>query len=291
VQASDGAPTPASDSGAASEGSVAGDAPGPGNGATPTLPAPTGACPTFANGMVTFSPAGISPRSAQVYMSSAAATMHGPLILYWYATYSSTAEVQYSLGSTLAAIEAAGGIVVAPVADPNAGMFQWYFVNGSSKLDDFQVADEIVACAAKNTGVDTTHIHTMGMSAGALQTTAMSFLRSSYLASVVTYSGGMQPGFSLAMQDPNNKFAALVFDGGTSDNVFNVNFQAASQTYYTTLKSDGHFAAICDHGMGHAIPTAAAPSVWAFFQANGFGVYPSPYAGGLPASFPSYCTL
>jgi predicted esterase len=241
--------------------------------------------------MVTFSPAGIPSRSAQVYMSSAAATMHGPLILYWYATYSSTAEVEYSLNSTLAAIEAAGGIVVAPQADPNAGMFEWYAVNGSSKLDDFQVADEIVACAAKNTGVDTRHIHTMGMSAGALQTTAMSFLRSSYLASVVTYSGGMQPGFSLAMQDPNNKFAALVFDGGSSDDVFGVNFQTASQTYYSTLKSDGHFAAICNHGMGHAIPTAAAPSVWAFFQANGFGVYPSPYTGGLPATFPSYCTL
>jgi hypothetical protein len=116
-------------------------------------------------------------------------------------------------------------------------------------------------------------------------------VRSSYLASVVTYSGGTMPGFSLTMVDPANKFAALIFDGGQSDNVFNVDFQAASKAYYTTLKNDGHFAALCDHGMGHSIPVAAAPSVWAFFQANGFGVYPSPYSNGLPSSFPSYCTL
>jgi hypothetical protein len=42
--------------------------------------------------------------------------------------------------------------------------------------------------------------------------------------------------------------------------------------------------------MGHAIPVAAAPSVWQFFQANGFGIFPSPYVTGLPAGFPSYCT-
>jgi hypothetical protein len=28
-----------------------------------------------------------------------------------------------------------------------------------------------------------------------------------------------------------------------------------------------------------------------FFAANGFGAWPSPYASGLPASFPSYCAL
>jgi predicted esterase len=282
--------TASSDAGSSSlDGSASTDAAG--NATSPTLPSPTGACPTFANGTVTFSPAGIAARSAQVYMSSAAATMHGPLILYWYATGSSTAEVEYSLNTTLATIEATGGIVVAPQADPNAGEFEWYIVNGSSQLDDFEVADEIVACAAQSTGIDTTHIHSMGMSAGALQTTAMSFLRSDYLASVVTYSGGMPPGFSPPNENPSNKFAALIFDGGSTDDVFGVDFQAASQTYYTTLTSAGHFAAICDHGMGHAIPTAAAPSVALFFQANGFGVTPSPYANGLPASFPSYCML
>jgi hypothetical protein len=282
--------TPPGDSGPLSDDSGA-VATGDASALVPVIPTPTGACPTFANGTVTFSPAGIPARQAQIYMSSAAQTMHGPLLFYWYATGSSTAEAEYSLGATLATIEATGGIVVAPVADPNAGEFEWYVANGSPKLDDFLVADEIVGCAAKSTLIDPTHIHSMGMSAGALQTTAFSFIRSSYLASVTTYSGGMPPGYVPTIQNPANKFAAFIFDGGSTDDVFGVDFEAASETYQSTLKASGHFAPICDHGMGHAIPLAAAPSVALFFQANGFGVSPSPYAGGLPASFPSYCTL
>ena len=110
-------------------------------------------------------------------------------------------------------------------------------------------------------------------------------------ASVATYSGGMPPGFTPVNQDPENKFAALIFDGGASDNVFSVDFQAASQAYEAVLKAAGHFAAICDHGKGHSIPLDAAPSVAAFFTANPWGAWPSPYAQGLPASFPTYCSL
>jgi hypothetical protein len=101
----------------------------------------------------------------------------------------------------------------------------------------------------------------------------------------------MPAGFTPTIQNPANKFAAFIFDGGSTDRAYGFDFQTASQTYDTTLTGSGHFAAICDHGMGHMIPTAAAPSVALFFQANGFGVSPSPYASGLPASFPSYCTL
>jgi hypothetical protein len=73
--------------------------------------------------------------------------------------------------------------------------------------------------------------------------------------------------------------------------VFSVDFQAASIAYKSMLTSTGHFAAICDHNMGHSIPLDAAPSVAEFFAANGFGAWPSPYASGLPASFPAYCSL
>jgi hypothetical protein len=201
-------------------------------------------------------------------------------------------EIQYSLGTTLGAIESAGGVVAAPHADPNAGQFEWYVADGNTKQDDFLVADEVVACLAQAGRIDVKHIHSMGMSAGALQTTYMSFNRSAYLASVTTYSGGIPAGVpSPAFEDPSNRFAALVFEGGANDNAFGFNFQSASLNYRSILASGGHFTALCDHGMGHMIPTAAAPSVWQFFQANGFGVYPSPYASGLPSTFPSYCSI
>jgi predicted esterase len=257
---------------------------------TPVIPAPTGTCPAIVPGDVTFAPAGIPPRKVKLAFDPAKAG-HGELIIYWYATGSGTAEAAYSLGATLNAITSAGGIVATPYADSTAGQFEWFIVNGSPKQDDFLVADEVVGCLAQAQLIDTNQIHSMGMSAGALQTTALSFIRASYVASVATYSGGVPPGFTPANQDPENKFAALIFDGGTSDDVFSVDFQAASQAYQAMLKAAGHFAAICDHGMGHAIPLDAAPSVAAFFAANPWGAWPSPYANGLPASFPAYCAL
>ena len=99
----------------------------------------------------------------------------------------------------------------------------------------------------------------------------------------------MPPGFAPPIQRPDNKFAALIFEGGASDNVFGVDFAAASELYKTTLIGAGHFAAICDHGKGHKIPLDAAPSIAAFFSANAFGAWPSPYVVGLPATFPAYC--
>jgi predicted esterase len=257
---------------------------------TPAIPLPTGTCPTIASGDVTFAPAGMPPRKVKLALDPAKIGS-GPLILYWYATGSSTVESGYALGATEQAITGAGGIVATPYADATAGTFEWFIVNQSAKQDDFLLADEIVGCLAQAHAIDVTHIHAMGMSAGALQTTALSFIRASYIASVATYSGGVPPGFTPANEDPANKFAALIFDGGTSDDVFSVDFKAASEMYKSMLDADGHFTAICDHGKGHAIPLDAAPSVAMFFAANGFGAWPSPYAAaGLPSSFPSYCT-
>jgi poly(3-hydroxybutyrate) depolymerase len=268
-----------------------GDPPGPDAGEVPgempTLPAVTGTCPDLVDGDVLFAPAGMPARRVRLTLPTTAA--RGPLILYWHATGSAPPEAGYSLGATAATITDAGGIIAAPYSDGAAGTFEWFIVNGSAKPDDFLLADEIVACLAAADRIDPRRIHSMGMSAGALQTTAMSFVRSAYIASVATYSGGMPDGFSPSSQDPENKLAALIFMGGASDNVFGLDFKAASERYLTTLTAAGHFAALCDHGMGHEIPLDAAPSVAEFFAANPYGAWPSPFANGLPASFPSYC--
>jgi len=252
------------------------------------VPQPTGTCPTIANGDVTFAPAGVAPRQVKLTFDAAQAT--GPLVLYWHGSGSAPTEAAYALGATGAALTGAGAVIAAPYSDPTAGMFEWFIVNQSQQQDDFLVADEIVACLAKAGRIDTDHVHSMGMSAGALQTTALSFLRSSYIASVVTYSGGVPAIFTPPPLDPDNRFAALIFHGGATDDIFDVDFQMASQTYQTLLTNADHFAAICDHGGGHSIPLDAAPSAMVFFAANGFGDWPSPYASaGLPSTFPTYC--
>ena len=156
--------------------------------------------------------------------------------------------------------------------------------------DDLILADEILACAIAAVGVDTAHIHTLGMSAGGLHSARMSLLRSRYLASVVIYSGGLYTAFGATFEDPANKFAAMIFHGGVDDYV-GMSFAEASETYLGVLEDNGNFGFICDHGQGHVLPPDATGSVWQFFQDHRYGTDPSPYADGLPDGFPSYCAL
>jgi len=256
------------------------------------LPTPTGTCPEFVDGTVTFNPAGIAARDVRIWISEDdAAVSDGPLIFYWHGTGSQPSVATYALGnSTINDVTAMGGIVAAPFHDPAAGTWPWYLTAGTQE-DDLLVADEVVACAIEQVGIDTSHIHSIGMSAGALHTTQMSYRRSSYIASVTTYSGGLiSAAMAPASEDPSNLFAALIFHGGESDVVV-ISFQDASENYWQDLTDAGHFAAICNHGNGHSIPTDATASVWQFFQDHPYGRSPSPYADGLPADFPSYCAL
>jgi len=137
-------------------------------------------------------------------------------------------------------------------------------------------------------GVDLRRIHSIGMSAGGLQTTQMSFRRSGYLASVVTFSGGLLG--AAPLQEQQNKFAAMIVHGGDSD-VVGIGFKPISEAYRDALQTNGHFAFICDHGGGHSIPQDIQPSVSLFFADHPFGTSPSPYASALPGSFPVYCSL
>jgi predicted esterase len=253
------------------------------------LPTPTGTCPTLADGEVVFAPAGIEPRAVRLWMSDAAATMDGPLVFYWHGTGSSPQEALYGLGADyVAQVVAQGGIIVAPSHDPAAGDFPWWLVLGSRE-DDLLLADEVLGCAIEQVGVDLTHIHTAGMSAGGLQTSQMSIRRSGYIASAVPYSGGIIT--APPDQDPSNPLSAMIFHGGESDVVV-LKFQQTSEIYQAAIATRGGFAFICDHGKGHSIPQGSAQaSVWQFFRDHPYGTSPSPYKDGLPKGFPEYCVL
>lgn len=256
------------------------DASAPGK---PVVPTPVGACPTFQAGTVTFNPAA-GARTVRLYLNPSTPSKRGPLVLYWYATYGSPAQATQALGTALATIESLGGIVAAP-ADNGTGQFPWIDNVAAHML----LADEIVGCAAA-ANIDTTHIHSLGFSAGALMTTQLAFGRSSYLASVATYSGGLTSANAPAWQDPSNRLAALVLTGGTSDNVFNTDFRQASLDFQAKLKGDGHSALYCDHGGGHTIPLAYTAAVGQFFLDHPFGTNPSPYIGALPPALKG-CTF
>jgi predicted esterase len=185
-------------------------------------------------------------------------------------------------------------VVAAPYHDPEAGGFPWFLTalgGGEGRGDDLQVADEVLACAARQLGTDPRRVHSVGMSAGGLQTTQMAYRRSSYIASVATYSGGVIEQLGVpARQDSLNPVAALIFHGGPEDVVI-VSFQEASETFWRDLTEQGQFAAICNHGRGHTIPFEARSTVWEFFRAHRYLTTLSPWAAGLPLAAPGYCAL
>ena len=251
------------------------------------LPSVAGACPGFAPGSNLFSPPGMAPREALVWAAEGAGD--GPLVFFWHGAGGSPDEAPYVLGSeVIAAIEAAGGLVVAPYHDPNAGELPWYLALGGQFDQDLRLADEVLACAREVRGVDLHHVHSVGFSAGAMHNEQFAARRSGYLASIVAYSGaqiGVPP-----VQDPRNHYPAMLFAGGDSD-VVGLDFAASTRSYRQWLTDEGHFSVLCDHGHGHTVPTDGRASAWQFLADHPFGASPEPYAAALPADFPAYCSL
>lgn len=250
-----------------------------GGSAPSTLPSPKETCQPFVTGDMTF-------LGSKVKIWAGAPSGHGPLVFYWYATFSSVAEVASGLGqAAIDDITSQGGVVAAMYTTTgqgqNTGDNVWY-------TGDFDVADEIVACAVHEQQIDTRQIHSIGFSAGGLQTGMMAYMRSSYIASVVTYSGGS---FSSTLQDPSNTPDMMCQHGDTGSDVVVIDFAKASAATEADIKSKGGFAVDCNHGGGHLIPAADVPSSWRFMKDHPFKVSPEPYSGGLPAGFPTYCTI
>lgn len=252
------------------------------------IPAATGTCPTIAAGKVTFAPSGMMPRDVELYVSSAADAMDGPLVFYWHGAGGSPDEAELVLASAVDEILAAGGMVAAAYHDTSNQTLPWFLDLDDARDDDLRVADEVLACMIAQKGVDMRHIHSIGFSAGALHTVQFAARRSGYLASVVVFSGGQL--FEPPIQDPNNYWSAMLFHGGPDDAVI-VNFKDQQEAYHQWLTDHGRFSFLCDHGKGHTVPPDARPAAWQFLKDHPFGVKPEPYAAGLPGTFPSYCTL
>ena len=252
------------------------------------VPKATGACPAFTTGSNTFSPTGITPRPVLLWLSSTA-KQTGPLVFFWHGAGGDPSEAPAALGeAAMAGIQAAGGIVAAPYHDPTLTDLPWYLTLGGTEQNDLQVADEILACAIALGRVDMRRIHSVGFSAGAMNTEQFMAQRSGYLASEVVYSGA-QIG-TPTVQDPTNLYPAMFFYGGPSNMVI-VDFADATSAYHDWLTGNGQFSFICNHDMGHTVPASGIPSAYQFLQDHPFGVSPEPSPKALPAGFPSYCAL
>jgi predicted esterase len=258
---------------------------------TPTkLPSIEGQCPNI-SGPGTYIFSGGSRRlMVDIYMRADARSLPapgGPLILYFHSLGSAANEVTRALGQpAIDAVVAQGGVVASFTASTclRCGLADdvvWYD-------EDDAVSDQVVACVTQTAQVDLRRIHAVGFSAGALHSMHLALARSNYIASVVSYSGGVPAG-SLEPQDPANKVPALLSYGREGVDNALVDFNIASRGWYETFSPRGYYTLLCDHQRGHEIPTELSPDILKFLLDHPYQVAPEPYALSIPNVFPTYC--
>jgi len=262
-------------------GPVPTDAGNPGTpGAAPRIPPRPAQCPEIRTGTIT-----VLGQRVELQVGAKQPGKRGPILFYWHGTGSSAAEVRGGLGEGTQEILAEGGVIASFTTTTrqgqNTGNNVWY-------TGDFAMADQILACAVEQQDVDPRRVYTAGCSAGGLQASAMVYARSSYLAAAMPNSGGTV--FRYQLEDPSHVPAFIGAHG--SRDVVVINFAETTTNQTRDLAAKGGFAVQCDHGGGHcASPTALKNAQWRFLKDHPFGVAPEPYAGGLPAGFPSYCRI
>lgn len=249
-------------------------------GKAPRIPQKSGTCPEIKSGTVTV-------LGQQVTLTVGPKGKKGPMVFYWHGTGSTPAEARSGLGNGWSEILAQGGVIASfstsTKKGQNTGNNVWY-------TGDFEMADQLLACAVEQQLVDPRRVYTAGCSAGGLQASAMVYGRSSYLAAAMPNSGGTV--FPYQLEDPSHIPPVIATHGAQGRDVVIVDFSQTTARQAKDIAAKGGFFVECDHGGGHCgSPAAVKNAQWEFLKAHPFGVTPEPYAGGLPASFPSFCKV
>jgi predicted esterase len=251
----------------------------------PVIPQTAGACPEFRTGAQT-----IMTLSTQI-VAGTPGPIKGPLLFTWHGTGGSGQQALRQLPQSVQQdIIRQGGIVIAASSNGQVRSGGNVALNVWFDGHDLEYADLITSCAIRNHNIDPRRVYVTGCSAGGLMAGVMSMLRSTYVAAAAPNSGGLTTS-ARRLQDPSRAPAVMTLHGGANDTVF-INFQTTSRNMHTALRGSGAFMVDCNHASGHCgAPAALHERAWQFMQAHPFGTRPSPYEAGLPAGFPSYCTI
>ncbi len=248
----------------------------------PRMPPKPATCPTIKTGNIT-----VRGQSVQLWVGTKQAGKKGPILFYWHGTGSNSMEAQVGLGKGNQEILAEGGVIASFTTTTKSGTTTgnqvWY-------TGDFEMADDILACAIEQQGVDPRRVYTAGCSAGGLQASAMVYGRSSYLAGAMPNSGGIVLPYKL--EDATHIPAVIATHGAMGVDVVGVDFSTTTANMAKDVAAKGGFFVDCDHGGGHCrSPTVVTNAQWDFLKAHPFGVDPEPFASGLPSDFPAVCKI
>lgn len=253
--------------------------PPPGGG--PTIPPVTETCPDFRDGTITFMGLG----GIQIVAGPKAPSPTAPMVFYWHGTGSTAGEFGIMARAVRDGVVQEGGVLVSFQGTTGGDLLSGTSIFGRG---DFELTDQLLACAVRDHNIDPRRVFATGCSAGGLFSTAMAAIRSSYMAAAAPNSGGAV----VPLQFENDHTPALMtIHGAPGRDVVVVDFSQTSATADQAFKARGGFVINCNHGGGHCGGAAEAPSIWQFFKDHPYGVNPEPYAGGLPPGFSSDCEI
>ncbi len=172
--------------------------------------------------------------------------------------------------------------------------------------EEFRVFDDMLSCVSAQYPTNFSCVGTIGVSAGALFASQLMQGRGQYLSSAIVLSGGVGAGTVRPWTGSPHKMPALVLWGGPADALPDAanplfSFDTLSRELETGLTNSGHFLTECIHNCGHIPPllqsgpngeSGLAP-LYEFFMNHPYWLPDggSPYAGGLPPTFPPWCGI
>jgi predicted esterase len=254
-----------------------------GGGREPVIPPVQGTCPSLATGTISVTRGSRTLGGIRVEAGAKPSGPTAPLVFYWHGTGGQSTEYNTQARAVRDGVIQEGGIIVSFQGTTGGDLLSGTSIFGAG---DFELADQIVACAVMNYNIDPRRIFATGCSAGGLFSGAMGVMRSNYMAAIAPNSGGLlAPG----MWQNANTPALMTIHGAAGRDVVVVDFSTTSKTADDAYKNHGGFVINCDHGGGHCGGAGQAPSIWTFFKAHPYGAG-KPWSA-LPAGFSSVCKI
>jgi hypothetical protein len=186
-------------------------------------------------------------------------------------------------------IAEAGGLLLAPNAESGTPSGESLAFGGDMWWSgDFELVDQLVACAHAHHNIDPRRVYTTGCAFGGLMAGALTLVRSSYVATAAIHSGGLVSNDRF-FQDPTRTPSVISFY--TLAPLLVVSFEQNTRFLSDAISSAGGFAAECRLDTPHCgTPGELQVRAWEFLKAHPFGVSPFPHASGLAAGFPESCS-
>ncbi|MFZ5477466.1 MAG: alpha/beta hydrolase family esterase [Myxococcota bacterium] len=243
-----------------------------------------GQCPDLSVNTSTFSSGGVEREVRVIVPEGDTAGM--PLVFVWHPLGATARQMVQWLGLVDWA-EQVGAVVVVPSARED-NLFEWDFWNDDAY--DVTLFDDVRTCLADELDVDLWRVSATGMSAGGLWTTELAMARADALSTVAIMSGGLMEGY-LEYTTPARPLPVLAMHGGESDTYdaggIVLHFDEQTEDLVEGLVADGSFVVVCDHGLGHTIPSDGVDTLAAWLPTHVWGE-PSPFLDGLDG-LPDYC--